>query len=74
MLRCQALRSYHGGRMLFLGLGTGLGSTLIVEHAVVPLELGQLRCRKGKCCAGGIRLWERAPKVADAERHVWKVT
>ena len=38
----QALGSYRGGRMLFLGLGTGLGSTLIVEHVVVPLELGRL--------------------------------
>lgn len=47
----QALGSYHGGRMLFLGLGTGLGSTLIVEHAVIPIELGQLRCSKSKCFA-----------------------
>ncbi|MEX2141821.1 MAG: hypothetical protein WD894_21325 [Pirellulales bacterium] len=132
----QALGSYHEGRMLFLGLGTGLGSTLIVEHAVIPLELGQLKCSKSKSFAdmvsdaalerlgeerwhdevvdmiellstvfmtdyivvgggnakklgklphgvqrgdnrdaleGGIRLWERAPEVADAGRHVWKV-
>ena len=39
----QALGSYKGGRMLFLGLGTGLGSTLILDEVVVPLELGQLR-------------------------------
>jgi polyphosphate glucokinase len=39
----QALGSYDGGRMLFLGLGTGLGSTLIAEHVIVPLELGRLR-------------------------------
>lgn len=38
----QALGSYAGGRMLFLGLGTGLGSTLITENVIVPLELGQL--------------------------------
>ena len=38
----QALGSYDGGRMLFLGLGTGLGSTLIAESVIVPLELGQL--------------------------------
>lgn len=44
----QALGSYDGGRMLFLGLGTGLGSVLIVEHTVVPLELGELRQRKGE--------------------------
>ena len=38
----QALGSFHGGRMLFLGLGTGLGSTLIWETNLVPLELGDL--------------------------------
>jgi hypothetical protein len=44
----QALGSYDGGRMLFLGLGTGLGSVLIVDHAVVPLELGELWYKRGK--------------------------
>ena len=38
----QALGSYDGGRMLFLGLGTGLGSALVVERVVIPLELGDL--------------------------------
>jgi len=38
----QALGSYRGGRMLFLGLGTGLGSALIWEKTVLPLELGDL--------------------------------
>ena len=38
----QALGSYEGGRMLFLGLGTGLGSALIAGHVVIPLELGKL--------------------------------
>jgi polyphosphate glucokinase len=38
----QALGSYHGDRMLFLGLGTGLGSTLIWNRNVLPLELGDL--------------------------------
>ena len=38
----QALGSYHGRRMLFLGLGTGLGSTLVLRHMVFPLELGDL--------------------------------
>jgi hypothetical protein len=38
----QALGSYDGGRMLFLGLGTGLGSALISDGVIVPLELGQL--------------------------------
>ena len=43
----QALGSYRGGTMLFLGLGTGLGSAMIVEGVVVPLELGQLPYKKG---------------------------
>jgi ROK family len=38
----QALGSYRGGRMLFLGLGTGLGSTLVLRDIVIPLELGDL--------------------------------
>ena len=43
----QAVGSYEGGKMLFLGLGTGLGSAMIVEGMVVPLELGHLPYRKG---------------------------
>ena len=42
----QAVGSYDGGRMLFLGLGTGLGSTMIVDGAVEPMELGHLPWRK----------------------------
>ena len=42
----QAVWSYQGGRMLFLGLGTGLGSALIVEGVIEPLELGHLPFRK----------------------------
>jgi len=38
----QALGSYHGARMLFLGLGTGLGSALVWKGHVLPLELGDL--------------------------------
>jgi polyphosphate glucokinase len=41
----QALGSYRGGRMLFLGLGTGLGSTLVFRDIVLPLELGDLPYR-----------------------------
>jgi polyphosphate glucokinase len=40
----QALGGYAGGRMLFLGLGTGLGSALIVDGAIVAMELGHLHC------------------------------
>ena len=43
----QALGSYEGGRMLFLGLGTGLGSAFIAENAVIPLELGNLLFKDG---------------------------
>ncbi len=44
----QALGSYERGRMLFLGLGTGLGSALVVDGIVAPLELAHLPYRKGK--------------------------
>src|SRR5580700_9186772 len=44
----QALGSYEGGRMLFLGLGTGLGSALIVDNIIAPLELAHLPYRKGR--------------------------
>jgi polyphosphate glucokinase len=42
----QALGSYKGGRMLFLGLGTGLGSALIVDGIIQPMELGHLPYKK----------------------------
>jgi len=42
----QALGSYKGGKMLFLGLGTGLGSTLIVDGIVEPMELSHLPYKK----------------------------
>jgi polyphosphate glucokinase len=38
----QALGAYDSGRMLFIGLGTGVGSALVTEHVLVPLELGNL--------------------------------
>ena len=43
----QALGSYRGGRMLFLGFGTGLGSAMVVEGIVVPFELGHLPYKNG---------------------------
>jgi polyphosphate glucokinase len=42
----QALGSYRGGKMLFLGLGTGLGSAMIVDGLVEPMELGHLPYKK----------------------------
>ncbi len=69
----QALGSYRGGRMLFLGLGTGLGSALIVDGVLEPMELGHLPYRKGRTyedCVGkaalkadGRRKWRR--RVTD---------
>jgi len=44
----QALGSYDGGRMLFLGLGTGLGSAMIVDGVLQPMELAHLLYKKGK--------------------------
>lgn len=70
----QALGSYEGGRMLFLGLGTGLGTALIADKTIVPLELGELRSHNGSkfCdCLGlkglhglGIVKWRRAVRHA----------
>jgi polyphosphate glucokinase len=70
----QALGGHHGGRMLFLGLGTGLGSTLVSDGIVLPLELAHLPYRKGRTYeeylgnAGLLRLGEK--KWHD---HVLKV-
>lgn len=44
----QALGGYKGGRMLFLGIGTGLGSAMIFDGVVIPLELAHLPYRKGR--------------------------
>jgi predicted NBD/HSP70 family sugar kinase len=44
----QALGSYRGGRMLFLGLGTGFGSALIVDGVLEPMELAHLPYKKGR--------------------------
>lgn len=44
----QAIGSYQGGRMLFLGLGTGLGATLIMDGIVEPMEVGHMPYRNGR--------------------------
>ena len=75
----QALGGYDGGRMLFLGLGTGLGSALVTEHVVVPLELGCLPYGDGSTIAerlgragleeDGITEWQHAVgEVTDVLR------
>jgi hypothetical protein len=62
----QALGSYHSRRMLFLGLGTGLGSALVWDDYVLSLELGDLPYRNGSIIedylgeAGRARLGEKA--------------
>lgn len=43
----QALGSYEGGRMLYIGLGTSMGTTFIIDNKIVPLALGHLRFRRG---------------------------
>ncbi len=60
----QALGSYRGGRMLFLGLGTGLGSALVVDGTVEPLELAHLPYKKGRTYEDyvGVRGLERLGK------------
>ncbi|MCC2112803.1 MAG: ROK family protein [Hyphomicrobiales bacterium] len=70
----QAIGSYEGGRMLFLGLGTGLGSAMIFDGIVEPMELAHLPWRKGKTyeellglkalTKAGKKKWRK--RVADA--------
>lgn len=64
----QALGAYDGGRMVFLGLGTGLGSALITEHVVVPLELGNLPLCDGQTMAE--RLSRRGLKTNGVARWI----
>jgi predicted NBD/HSP70 family sugar kinase len=60
----QALGSYDGGRMLFLGLGTGLGAAMVLDGEVVPMELAHLLYKKGKTFEDnlGLRGLERLGK------------
>jgi len=57
----QALGSYRGGKMLFLGLGTGLGTAVVWDGILEPMELGHLHYRKGRTFEGylGLRGLER---------------
>lgn len=71
----QALGSYTGGRMLFLGLGTGLGSALIDNGRILAMELAHLPYREGKTYEDylGVRGLDRLGR-AKWQRHVHKVT
>src|SRR5436190_7527159 len=64
----QALGSYRGGRMLFIGLGTGVGSALVAQNVIVPLELGHLLYRNGR------QLWEVLGRRGMRERgkRAWR--
>jgi polyphosphate glucokinase len=65
----QALGSYRGGKMLFLGFGTGLGTTLIADGIVEPMELGHLPYRKATYeDSVGLRGLERLGKKKWRER------
>jgi polyphosphate glucokinase len=70
----QALGSYEGGRMLFLGLGTGLGSAMVVDGILEPMELAHLPYKKGKTYEDwvGERALERLGKK-KWRRHVAEV-
>jgi predicted NBD/HSP70 family sugar kinase len=76
----QALGAYQGGRMLFLGLGTGLGSALIAEGVLMPMELAHIPYRGGKTYEDfvgqrglerlGRRKWTRhVHRVVEILRH-----
>lgn len=74
----QAIGSYHGGRMLFLGLGTGLGATLIIDGVVEPTEIGHMPYKNGRSYEDyvgergrerrGTRKWRRS--VCDVIEHL----
>lgn len=75
----QALGSYDGGRMLFIGLGTGVGSALIVDHVLIHLELGDLHFEEGSVSdilgrkaleREGKKAWRKA--VLDLVPHLQK--
>jgi predicted NBD/HSP70 family sugar kinase len=73
----QAIGSYTGGRMLFIGLGTGLGATLIIDGVVEPTEIGHMPYKRGRTFeeyAGergrkrlGNRKWRKAVKEVIAD-------
>lgn len=71
----QAVGSYKGGRMLFLGLGTGLGSAMIVDGILEPMELAHLNYKKGRSYEDylGLRGLERMGKK-KWRRYVAKIT
>jgi predicted NBD/HSP70 family sugar kinase len=80
----QAVGSYEGGRMLFLGLGTGLGATLILSGVVEPMEIGHMPYKRGRTyedyvgergrARAGTKKWRKAVhEVVDQLRNVLEV-
>ena len=69
----QALGSHRKGKMLFLGLGTGPGTSLVVDGTVEPMELGHLPYKKGTCedYVGKRSLGKRGRK--KWQKHVFDV-
>lgn len=69
----QALANYTSGRMLFIGLGTSIGATLIADDSVIPIEVGLLRLSKNKGFADRL---SKAARDADGhkawEKNVWR--
>ncbi len=70
----QALGSYQGGKMLFLGLGTGLGSAMVVDGLVLPMELAHLPYRQHRSYEDylGERGYDRMGEE-KWRKHVWRV-
>ena len=80
----QAAGSYSGGRMLFLGLGTGLGASLIINGAIEPMEIGHLAYQRGRIYEEyvgdrgrkrlGLKKWRKAVhEVVDRLKKVFEV-
>lgn len=80
----QALGSYRGGKMLFLGLGTGLGSAVVIDGKVEPMELAHLPYKKGRSYEDyvgrrglerhGKKKWrKRVADVVERLRHALQV-
>lgn len=75
----QALGNYRGGRMLFLGLGTGLGSAMIIDGVIAPMELAHLPYRNGRTFedyvgAAGLKRFGRKKWRKDALDVIARLT
>jgi polyphosphate glucokinase len=62
----QALGNYASGRLLFLGLGTGVGATVIVDDIVVPIEVGSVKLNPKECMADRL---SKAALKNDRPKH-----